>query len=86
MKLFRYQVHNPDGYVEMEVFLSEKSHCVKIHYPRIESFPLSSPLLADRSSFKEMRFADFGYMLFAYNEDEFLKFDAFLKEQLKAES
>lgn len=85
MRPFVYRVHDPDGNVEMEIFLSDRPCCIKVHYPRTEGFPLSSPLLGDRSSFKEMRFTDFGYMLFAYSEDEFLKFDAFLKERLKAE-
>lgn len=88
MKPFRYYVHDRDGNIEMEIFYPAKMPgYVSVHYPRIEGFPISSPLLPDRSSFKVMRFADFGYMLFAYSEEEFIKFDAFVKgESMKKEN
>lgn len=85
MKPFIYHVRDEKGNIEMEIFNSEESPTsrVRVHYPRIEGFPLSTPLLWDRSTFKEMRIADFGYMLFAYSESEFVKFDMFLKIWLK---
>lgn len=88
MKPFRYYVRDTEGNIEMEIFNSAKrpESYVTIHYPRLEAFPMSSPLLSGRTTFKEMRIADFGYMLFAYSRDEFVKFDAFLKEWLKANS
>lgn len=84
IKPWKYTVRDENGNVEMEIYNHERAaEYVGVHFPKAENYPRESMLLYARGCFHEMRLCDVGYMLMAYSEEEFEKFDAFIKEVTK---
>lgn len=74
-----WYVRDENGYLEMEIAPSKREGTIFVHFPKAEMFPEETPLLSVRSTFHEMRLYDFGYMLMAYSETEFRRFNEFYK-------
>jgi len=83
MSKWHWYVKNKDGFIEMEIFNTDRPSYATVHFPRAENYPQKSVLLYERGCFHGMRLCDVGYMLMAYSEEEFEKFDAFINEVTK---
>lgn len=77
MKIFRnYQVHDKQGYVEMEISCLDGMHC-NVHFPHYEC----SPLRRNGGMFTEFGIGQLEMFLFAYNPEEMEKFLKYLHER-----
>lgn len=78
--IFHYYIHDKDGRIEMEMF-KEFGKPFSVHFPRYESYP--TRLRTFCQTFSEMRNYQVGMLIFAYNEEEFRKFEKAYEEWYK---
>lgn len=73
-----YYVTDKDGNIEMEIFLKEYG-AFTVHYPRFEQ---QREILHSTSCFIRVSGEQLGMLLFAYSQDEYLKFCEFYQTQI----